>query len=193
MWQAIANKIKSRLSLGYFLPLLAAALLSTWYGLFWSVEQFASISNGLSFLDMQPMLKVGSLFEQVRTYDQQATDYYLWWSLFDYAWPFITFTTMLFISAWLIRFLTDKWDRWFNGLVASAYLTVLMDWLENLGFAALVTQLPDESLALAQLTLTLHAAKLMFNLVFNVGFWILLLAVIGSVIWQRIAPGFGAR
>ena len=66
----------------------------------------------------------------------------------------------------------------FAALVATAYLTVLMDWLENMGFATLVMVRPAEPVWLAQLTLALHAAKLLFNMLFNLGFWVVLVAVI---------------
>jgi hypothetical protein len=174
----IARLIQSNLNLRVFLPLLAAALAVTWYGLFWSVDYFAKLTGGLRLMDMQPTLTAASLFDQIRLYSPEAVHFYLGWSAFDYAWPFITFTTMLFISAWLLRFLAEKWQQRFWLLVASAYLTVLMDWLENIGFAALVLGLPDEPLWLAQTTLLLHAGKLFFMTVFNLSTWALLAAVI---------------
>jgi hypothetical protein len=173
-----AEKIQGRLRLSIFLPLLLAALLTTWYGLFWSVDYFNELSSGLRFMDMQPALTVSALFAQIQTYDEATTQYYLWWSVFDYAWPFITFTTMLFISAWLLNRLSSVWQRLFPWLVGSAYLTVLMDWVENIGFAILVMIRPDGPVWLAQLTLLLHWAKLLFNMLFNLGFWIVLLMAI---------------
>ena len=178
LFSRIADKIQTRLKLVIFLPLLLAALATTWYGLFWSVNNFSGLTGGLRFMDMQPTLTVSSLFAHIQTYDATATQFYLWWSLFDYAWPFITFTTMLFITAWLLNRLSVKWQRVFPWLVASAYLTVLMDWLENIGFATLVIIRPDEPAGLAQLTLVLHAAKLFFNMAFNLGFWVVLLVVV---------------
>ena len=85
---------------------------------------------------------------------------------------------MLFITAWLLNRLAAKWNYIFRWLVGSAYLTVVMDWLENIGFATLVVMRPDEPLWVAQLTLVFHAAKLLLNLVFNLGFWLLLVTVI---------------
>jgi hypothetical protein len=85
---------------------------------------------------------------------------------------------MLFITAWLFLFTSRYWQEKFWLLVTAAYATVLMDWLENIGFALLLTGLPDEPFWLAQLTLGLHMAKLFFNMVFNLGFWVLLLGVI---------------
>jgi hypothetical protein len=178
IFNRLADKIQANLRLGIFLPLLAAALATTWYGLFWSVDHFGVLTNGLHFMDMQPMLTVSALFEQIRSYDAAATQFYLWWSLFDWVWPLITFTTMLFITAWLLNRLAARWHYLFPWLVGSAYLTVVMDWLENVGFATLVILRPDEPLWAAQLTLVLHAAKLFFILVFNLGFWLLLVTVI---------------
>jgi hypothetical protein len=175
--ELVARQIQTRLTLSYFLPLLTLALITTWFGLFWSVARFAELTGGLSFMDMQPTLTVSALFVQIASYDKVATDFYLLWSLFDYLWPLITFTTMLFISAWLLRFLTATWQRLLPWLVASAYLTVLMDWLENVGFAWLVLVRPAEPLWLAQVTLALHIAKLFFNMVFNLGFWTMLVAI----------------
>ncbi len=172
----VARFIEQRLRLRYFLPLLIATVATTWIGLFWSVNRFKRLSKGLSFLDMQPRLDADSLFEQITSYSQETVNFYLGWSLFDYAWPFITFTTMLFISAWLFRYLSPRAQQWFVALVTSAYATVLLDWLENLGFVALVMGLPAEPLWLAYLSLGLHMGKLFFNLVFNLGFWFLLLA-----------------
>jgi hypothetical protein len=183
--QRIAELINSCLHLRIFLPLLSLALATTWYGLFWSVEYFSALTGGLSFMDMQPTLTAAELFTQIRSYSADTVSYYLLWSAFDYAWPFITFTTMLFITAWLFRFTAEKWQEKFWVLVAAAYATVLMDWLENIGFALLVTGLPDEPLWLAQTTLALHAGKLFFNMVFNLGFWVLLVAVIAISIRKR--------
>ena len=178
MLRILALKIRHGFNLKRFFFLFSAALLTTWYGLFWSVEYFAKLTGGLRFMDMQPTLGVEALFQQIRSYDELATNYYLWWSLFDYAWPFITFTTMLVISGWLLDFLSERWQGMFAALVATAYLTVLMDWLENMGFATLVMVRPAEPVWLAQLTLALHAAKLLFNMLFNLGFWVVLVAVI---------------
>ena len=71
--------------------------------------------------------------------------------------------------------------------MASAYLTVFMDWSENIGFASLVVGLPDEPMWLARVSLLLHAAKLFFNMVFNLGFWILLIAAIVAGLKSRFA------
>ena len=79
----------------------------------------------------------------------------------------------------------ERWLAWFWLFVASAYTTVLFDWAENTGFIALVAGLPDEPLWLAQLTLALHAGKLVFNLVFNTAFWVLLAAVLIRALRRR--------
>lgn len=176
--QRIADLIRSHLNLRVFLPMLAGALVTTWWGLSGSVAHFADLTGGLRFMDMQPTLTTAALFEQIRSYSPEAIDFYLWWSAFDYAWPFVTFTTMLFIAAWLFEFLPERHGRWFTWLVAAACLTVLMDWGENVGFALLVTSLPEEPSWLARITLGLHAAKLTFLAAFNAGFLLLLAAVI---------------
>ena len=176
--QKLALKIRHAFNLKRFIFLLSAALLTTWYGLFWSVDYFAELTNGLRFMDMQPALDVESLFEQIRSYDELAAEFYLWWSLFDYAWPFITFTTMVVITAWLVGFLSDRWQRWLPLPMSAAYITVLMDWLENLGFATLIIVRPAEPLWLAEITVGLHAAKLLFNLLFNLGFLVVLVTVV---------------
>jgi len=177
----LAAFIEARLSLRVFLPLLALALGTTWYGLFWSVERFSELTGGLRFMDMQPGLDIDALFTQIRTYSDETVSFYLGWSAFDYAWPLITFTTMLFITAWIVRGLPPRWRAWFPWLVAFAYLTVLMDWLENMGFAVLVLGLPAEPLWLARMTLALHALKLVFNMAFNAGFWVLLAMLLVTV------------
>jgi hypothetical protein len=187
----IARLIQGHLNLPVFFPLLGLALVATWYGLFTSVEAFSAMTGGQSFMDMQPWLTVDTLFAQIRTYAPETVNYYIGWSMFDYIWPFLTFTTMLFISAWLIGLLPKSSKIRFSWLIASAYLTVLMDWLENIGFVALVTGLPAEPLWLARLTLSLHAGKLIFNMVFNVLFWVLLGTVIFALVSRRIfgTPG----
>jgi hypothetical protein len=174
----IVRLILDNLNLRTFLPLLALALLTTWYGLFWSKDHFESLTGGTTFFDMQPTLSVAVLFEQLGSYNDAAVSFYIGWVVFDYAWPFITFTTMLFITGWLLNFATDFWRSKFTFFVASAYLTVLMDWAENAGFLALVYAQPAEPVTLAQLTLALHGAKLFFNMVFNAAFWTLLLTVL---------------
>ncbi|RMD85736.1 MAG: hypothetical protein D6815_01190, partial [Candidatus Dadabacteria bacterium] len=66
-------------------------------------------------------------------------------------------------------------------------LTVLCDWVENLGFVALLLGLPAQPAWLANTTLALHAGKLVFNMVFNVGFWVVAVAVgvVGARRWRR--------
>jgi hypothetical protein len=182
----IARLIQSHLNLPMFLSLLGLALAATWYGLFVSVETFAAMTGGLSFMDMQPRLTVDTLFEQIRTYSPETVRYYIGWSLFDFVWPFLTFTTMLFISAWLIGLLPEGSKVRFSWLITSAYLTVLMDWAENVGFIGLVTALPAEPLWLARLTLGLHALKLLANMAFNLVFWVLLGTVIIFFVRRRI-------
>lgn len=172
--------ICNNLNLRTFLPLFSTALATTWYGLFWSVEHFAGLTGGLGFMDMQPLLTTDELFAQIGSYSAEAVRYYLSWSLFDFAWPLMTFSTMCFISAWLCRFLDTQWQARLWVLVAAAYTTVLIDWAENIGFMLLVSGLPDKPLWLAQVTLTLHAGKLLFNLLFNLGFFVLLGTVIAS-------------
>ena len=93
----ITRLILGHLNLPVFLPLLGLALAETWYGLFASVEAFAAMTGGLSFMDMQPWLTVATLFEQIRTYAPETVRYYIGWSIFDYIWPLLTFTAMLFI------------------------------------------------------------------------------------------------
>ena len=174
----IARLILDNLNLKVFLPLLAVALATTWWGLFAATARFAELSGGLRFVDMQPGLTPASLLEQIAGYSEAAVSYYLVWLVFDYAWPLITFTTMLFITAWLLGFVAEKWTKWFGLFIASAYMTVLMDWGENTGFWILIAARPDGSLWMAQLTVGLGTAKLFFNMVFNASFWILLIAVV---------------
>jgi hypothetical protein len=73
----------------------------------------------------------------------------------------------------------------FSVVIASAGLTVLLDWAENIGFVALVTISPGEAQWLAVFTLGLHAGKLIFMMVFNVLICVLLAAVIFLVIRQE--------
>ncbi len=175
----IKRLILNNLNLRVFIPLLVLALATTWWGLGWSKEHFESLTGGTTFFDMQPMITPELLFEQLRTYSVEAISFYLRWVIFDYAWPFITFTTMLFITAWLLQFVADKWSNWFWLFIASAYLTVLMDWGENTGFIVLALYAGlHEPMGLAKVTLGLHAAKLFFNLVFNLAFWVLVIAAV---------------
>ena len=189
---SIATKIQSNLHLRVFLPLLAIALLTTWYGLGPSLEHFAELTadqGGPRFVDMQPRLTPMTLFEQVRAYSDETVRYYLGWSLFDFAWPFITYTTMLFITAWLLRFLPASWQARLWLFVIVAYATVLMDWAENVGFSALVLVRPAEPIWVAELAVLCHRGKLFFNMVYNVGFFAVLLAAIGAGIRARLQRG----
>lgn len=176
----VKKLILDNLSLAVFLPLLTIALATTWYGLFWSKDYFELLTGGTTFFDMQPGLTSVTLFEQLRTYSEDTISFYIGWVVFDYLWPFITFTTMLFISGWLLKFVSEKWLQWFWLFIASAYLTVLMDWGENTGFIYLALSRPVEPALVAQITLIIHAAKLFFNMVFNLAFWALLFTAIIS-------------
>lgn len=181
----IADLIRRSLRLQVFLPLLALALVATWYGLGPSLEHFAELTGGRRFVDMQPDLTAASLIEQARGYSPETVRFYLWWSAFDFAWPLLTFTTMLFIAAWLFRFLPDKAHKLFTPLVVVAYATVLADWGENVAFVGVVLAPTPEPLALARLAIVLHAAKLSIMMVFNAGVLALLLCVIA----RKTVPG----
>lgn len=176
--QRIADLIRNALTLRVFLPLLALALAATWYGLGPSLERFAELTGGRRFVDMQPALTAASLIEQARGYSPETVRYYLWWSAFDFAWPLLTFTTMLFISAWLFRFLPDNAQKLFVPLVVVAYATVLADWGENIAFLGVVLTETPEPLALARAAIVLHGAKLSIMMLFNAGVLALLLWVI---------------
>lgn len=178
--QAIKKLILGNLSLAVFLPLLVIALATTWYSLFWSKDYFELLTGGTTFFDMQPTLTPDALFEQLRSYTEETVSFYIGWVVFDYLWPFITFTTMLFISGWLLKFVSEKWLHWFWLFIASAYLTVVMDWIENTGFIYLALSRPNEPMLIAQITLVIHVAKLVFNMVFNLAFLTLLFTAIIS-------------
>lgn len=171
----IAAWIQGNLNLRVFLPLLAIALLTTWYGLGPSLDHFTALTGG-RFPDMQPGLTADRLVTQVGTYTPATVGYYLKWLAFDVAWPFLTYTTMLFITAWLLRRLSPAWQGRFWLFVAVAYTTVLMDWAENLGFGLLAATRPGETTWLAWFAVFCHRAKLFFNMVFNLGFLVALVA-----------------
>ena len=176
---AIAALIRRHLQPWVFLPLLALALVTTWYGLGPSLTRFAELTGSdQRFVDMQPALTAPSLLAQVRSYAPDTVHFYIGWSLFDVAWPFLTYTTMLFITAWLLRQAGPAWEARFPLFVAVAYATVLMDWAENAGFVTLVLAAPSEPAFVAPLAVACHRAKLFFNLVFNIGFLVVLLTAV---------------
>lgn len=192
--QRIAGLIRASLRLEIFLPLLALALAATWYGLGPSLQHMVELTGGRRFVDMQPTLSAAELIAQLRAYTPETVRFYLWWSAFDYAWPLLTFTAMLFIGAWLFRFLPESRQGDFALLVAAAYATVLMDWGENLAFVGVLLAGDRPAAALATLAVWLHRGKLFFNFVFNAGFftvlaWALVRAARGRL---RRAPGNGA-
>jgi hypothetical protein len=180
--QRLANLIRGSLQLRVFLPLLALGLVATWFGLGPSQARFAALTGGQRFVDVQPALTAESLVEQARTYDAPAVRYYLQWSAFDFAWPLLTFTAMMFIVAWLFRFLPPERQGLFTWVVAVGYAAVLMDWSENLFFVGVVLTAPGEPLALARIAVTLHGAKLFFLALFNV-------ACLAALLWA-IGRGF---
>lgn len=190
---AIAALIRRHRNLRTFLPLLALALVTTWYGLGPSLTRFAELTGSdARFVDMQPGLTADALVGQVRGYDPDTATFYIGWSLFDVAWPFLTYTTMLFITAWLLQKAGPAWDARLPLFVAVAYTTVLMDWAENAGFVTLVLAAPDEPAGIAALAVACHRAKLFFNMVFNLGFLVVLVAALASGLRGRARGGTGA-
>ncbi|HJP05579.1 MAG: hypothetical protein CL799_09900 [Chromatiales bacterium] len=183
----IAELIQANLNLRVFLPLLVLALATTWYGLFYSVDKFAEMTGGLTFMDMQRRLIPEEMFAQAASFSPETVSFYIGWSIFDYAWPLVSFTTSLFICAWLLTFLAEKWQQRFWWLVAAAYTTVLFDWLENIGFVAVVLSVPDEPLWIAQTASVMHDCKMLFMMTFNLGWWILLPTVIVIEIRRRFS------
>jgi len=172
--QKIAALIRRSLRLPVFLPLLALALAATWYGLGPSLARIIALTGGARFVDMQPGITPAALIGQLRSYSPEALRFYFWWTAFDFAWPLLTFTAMLFITAWLYRFLPERAQPTFVFMVGSAYATVLMDWGENLGFLAVILAGSPQPLEIAGVAVLLHRAKLFFNFVFNGGFFVVL-------------------
>jgi hypothetical protein len=163
----IAELIRRSLHLRVFLPLLALALLATWYGLGPSIDRFAALTGGERFVDMQPGLTADRLIEQVRVYSPETVRYYLWWSAFDFAWPLLTFTAMMFMVAWLFRFLPGRQQGLFTLVVAVGYAAVLCDWGENIGFVGTTLSADPRPLAIARAAVAMHVAKLGFLAMFN--------------------------
>jgi hypothetical protein len=99
---------------------------------------------------------------------------------------------MLFITAWLFRFLPERRQGAFDLLVAAAYATVLMDWGENVGFVGVMLTSAPMPTGLATLAVWLHRAKLVFNFVFNGLFLVVLLwALTRRIDLLRTATGAG--
>jgi hypothetical protein len=186
--QYLADLIRQSLRLPVFLPLLALTLVATWYGLGPSRAHFAELTGGGRFVDMQPELTAASLVAQAQGYAPRAVRYYLLWSAFDFAWPLLSFTTVMFITAWLFRFLPPERQGLFTGVVALGYAAVLMDWGENLAFVGVVLTADREPLGLARLAVVFHLAKLTFMTLFNVACLAALMAVVARRIgWRRAA------
>jgi hypothetical protein len=177
--QSPADLIRRSLRLTVFLPLLALSLVATWFGLGPSQAHFAALTDGQRFVDVQPGLTVGGLITQAASYGPEAVHYYLQWSGFDFAWPLLTFTAMLFIAAWLFRFLPPERQGLFTVVVAVGYAAVLMDWGENLGFVWVVLHPEPPPLDVARLAVTLHEAKLFFLAVFNFACFVVLVWALG--------------
>lgn len=177
--QALADLIRRSLRLTVFLPLLALALLATWFGLAPSRAHFAALTDGQLFVDVQPGLSVEGLIAQAASYGPEAVRYYLQWSGFDFAWPLLTFTAMLFIAGWLFRFLPAERQGLFTGVVAVGCATVLLDWGENLGFVWVVLHPAPPPLDVARLAVTLHEARLFFLTVFNLACFVVLVWALG--------------
>jgi len=177
--QALADLIRRSLRLRVFLPLLALALVATWYGLGPSQAHFAALTGGQRFVDVQPGLTVDSLIAQARSYGPEAVHYYLQWSGFDFAWPLLGFTASLFIAGWLFRFLPESRQGLFTFIVAAGYAALLMDWSENVAFVWVVLHADPPPLGVARLAVTLHMAKLFFLAVFNLATFAVLFWALG--------------
>lgn len=183
--QYLADLIRRSLRLPVFVPLLALTLIATWYGLGPSRAYFAELTGGGRFVDMQPELTAASLVAQAQGYAPQAVRYYLLWSGFDFAWPLLSFTTMMFLTAWLFRFLPPARQGLFTGVVALGYAAVLMDWGENLAFIGVVLMADREPLGLARIAVVFHMAKLAFMMLFNLACLATLMAVAARGNWMR--------
>ena len=171
--RSIAAGISARLNARTFLQLLAVALVATWYGLGPSLDRIVELT-GRRFVDMQPGITVPELLSQLAAYTPGTAHFYIAWLAFDFAWPFVTYTAMLFMSAWLLRHAGGEWPArlwWFVGV---AYTTVLMDWAENVGFGLLTAG--GQSAFVAELAVFAHRAKLGCNLVFNALFLVALVS-----------------
>lgn len=181
---AIAEWIERHLNLRIFLPLLALALATTWYGLGPSLDRIVAVT-GARFVDMQPGLTPAALVAQLSAYSPETVRFYLGWSAFDVAWPFITYTTMLFITAWLLRRCPAGWSRWLWVFVGLGYGTVLMDWAENLGFVWLAMDPPANPGGVATFAVLSHRGKLVLNMLYNIGFLGVLIGVISTALRGR--------
>lgn len=182
--QLLADLIRRSLRLSIFMPLLALALLATWYGLGPSQAHFAALTDGQRFVDVQPRLTVDSLITQAERYGPEAVHYYLQWSGFDFAWPLLTFTAMMFIVGWLFRFLPNRRQELFTLVVAVGYAAVLMDWGENIAFVWVVLHAEPPPLSVAGLAVALHTAKLFFLAVFNLACFAVLFWALGRKVMK---------
>lgn len=182
--RSIADLIRRSLRLPVFLPLLTLALLATWFGLGPSQTHFAVLTAGQRFVDVQPGLTVASLITQAGSYGPEAVRYYLQWSGFDFAWPLLSFTAMMFVAGWLFRFLPDRRQGLFTFIVVAGYAAVLMDWGENLAFVWVVLHPEPEPLLTARLAVTLHLGKLFCLAVFNLACVAVLLWAVGPKVLQ---------
>ncbi len=170
----IATAIEARLEARTFLPLLTVALLATWYGLGPSLARIVELT-GRRFVDMQPGITAAELIVQLAAYTPATVSFYLAWLVFDFAWPFVTYTAMLFMSAWLLQRAGGAWPTrlwWFVGV---AYATVAMDWAENVAFWLLAGSY-GATAWVAAIAVLAHRAKLAFNFAFNGLFLVGLLA-----------------
>jgi hypothetical protein len=174
--QRLADLIRRSLSLGVFLPLLALALVATWFGLGPSQLKFAGLTGGMKFVDVQPVIAPESIVSQMQAYSPEAVRYYLLWSGFDFAWPLLTFTAMMFIVAWLFRFLPAERQGLFTSVVAVGYAAVLMDWSENACFIGVALSAAQAPVGLARIAVAFHTAKLVCLTIFN-------LQCFGTLLW----------
>jgi hypothetical protein len=182
MWRRLADWIDAELRPGVFVPLLAAALLATWYGLGPSLTRILA-ETGARFVDMQPAVDAAGVLGQLRAYSAATTRFYLGWLVFDFAWPLLSYSAMLFIAAWFARRAPPPWRARFTWLVAVGYTTVLMDWGENVGFG-LIVAMPTMPDCVASVAVLCHRAKLALNGLFNIGF-LVLAAVAAAHSWSR--------
>lgn len=174
--QRLADLIRRSLNARVFLPLLALALVATWFGLGPSQARFAALTGGMRFVDVQPVITPEAIITQMQAYGPEAVRYYVQWSGFDFAWPLLTFTAMMFIVAWLFRFLPAERQGLFTAVVAVGYGAVVMDWCENVCFVGIALTAAQAPLGLARVAVTFHGAKLACLALFN-------LQCLGALLW----------
>lgn len=168
------------------LALLAALLAFALFGVV-LVPRFQAATGGLYPIDMSFPTTPAVIYQELPAYTEASRWIYAWFFLLDLVWPPLLACVFALSWCWLAARTRHPLPGRLiaGGVLLLPFAQALLDWLENLGFIALIYAYPDRHTGLAWVTGTVKHAKLVLYALC----WLVTLLFLGLAIARGRASG----